>query len=83
MAGQGEVCSLPPGVDRGVQVRVIPSPREPGAQGVAQVRQVRGEARVAGRGEVCGLLGGVDRGVQVRVIPGPLKPGAQGDAQVR
>ena len=72
MAGRGEVCGLPPGVDRGVQVRGVPGSLKPGAQGDAQVRQVPGEARVAGRGGGHRVPERCHRGVERRGASGSL-----------
>jgi len=80
-AGLGEADGSPARVDRGVHVRGVTSPLEPGAQGEAQVGQVPGEVGVAGRGEIGGPPARVDRGVHVRGVTSPLEPGAQGEAQ--
>jgi hypothetical protein len=72
----------PPTIERGVQVRHVPSPLKPGTQGDPEVRRVPGAVGAVGWGGVHRVLRDPDRGVQVRHVPGPLEPGSKGAPEV-
>jgi hypothetical protein len=76
VVGGGGLHRGPAGVDRGVQVRLLPGLREPDLQGQTEVGQHRGAVGVVGGDGVHRGPAGVDRGVQVSPPPDPLEPDA-------